>query len=533
MLLAYWITAFLSGAGVLVVEMTATRALAPWFGQAHFVWSNVIGLVLAGLAIGSTLGGRLADRKAAPAAWLGGMLLAAAGLVAAAAWLPGPVARALLPDTLPLEAAYPFLQRGSFVATLLCFVPPVLLLGAVPPFLVRCAATRLEDVGRRSGLLYGGATTGSIVGTFATSYWLIPTLGTRGTFLLAAGLIALAAVPAWWAARRNGAAAAAAGAGLLALACLAAPGSRAATPGAAFGELLVARDSRYQHLEVRTRADLGDARVLAIDEGHDSFQSLTPPEGVLTGGLYYDWFNLLALSSIREGRLSVAILGLAAGTHARQLLELVGPRCELSIDGVEIDPEAVALGRSHLGLPDDPRLVIHTDLDARTFADHAPRRYDLIIVDCYARQSFVPAHVASREFFAALLDRLAPGGVVALNAFGYGSSDRVTEALAATLASLCPDGVLIANLPRTANQLVWASRERLPPRPSEWATDDWPAELAALAAELRAPGQWFVRRALPSDRVIDDNGGWFDRTQEERLADRAERMLALDREAPR
>ncbi len=533
MLLAYWLTAFLSGAGVLVVEMTATRALAPWFGQAQFVWCNVIGLVLAGLAIGSTIGGRLADRKARPAAWLGALLLCAAGLIAAAAFLPGPVARALLPDALPLEAAYPFLLRGSFVATLLCFVPPVLLLGAVPPFLVRCAATRLEDVGRKSGLLYGSATTGSIVGSFATSYWLVPTFGTRGTLLLAAGLVALASVPAWWAARRQQAALAGALIGALAIASLSLDAIRSATPGAALGELVTARDSRYQHLEIRQRNDLDGARVLAIDEGHDSFQSLTPVNGVLTGGLYYDYFNLLALDAIHDGKLAVAVLGLGAGTHARQLLALVGPRCDLRIEGVELDPEAVALGRTHLGLPEDPRLVIWTDLDARTFVDHSRSRFDLIIVDCYARQSFVPSHVASREFFEALIERLEPGGVVALNAFGYGAADRVTEALAGTLASLFEHGVVVATLPRTANQIIWARKGEPTRHPRDWDVESWPAELAALARQLTAPGQFFVRRAAATDRVIDDDGGWFDREQELRLSQRAQRLLAAQTDSSR
>lgn len=526
MLFAYWLTAFLSGAGVLVVEMMAPRALAPWFGQAQFVWTNVIGLVLAGLAIGSMAGGRLADRRRDPFL-LGLLLCGGALLVALSAWLPGPVARLLLPERLPLEAAYPFLRRGSFIATLICFVPPVVLLGAVPPFLVRCAATRLDDLGRTSGLLYGGATIGSIVGSFATNDLLYEHLGTRGTMLLAAGLIAAAALPLFVAARRRSGAAAA---GLLTLAGLLAPtleSMRRAPAGAAFGELIVARDSRYQHLEVRRRDDLSPgALVLAIDEGHDSFQSLTPATGVLTGGLYYDWLNLLALDAIRDGALDVAILGLAAGTHARQLLALVGPRAALTIDGIEIDPGAVALGRSHLGLPDDPRLRLYTDLDARTFVDHVDRAYDLILVDCYARQSFVPPHVASTEFFTAAQRRLRPGGTLALNVFGYGAHDPVSEAVAATLAATFRDGIAIASLPQTANQLMWGRRDGRARGPDAWESADWPAELQALATQLHAPGQWFRRASIPGERIVRDDDGWFDALQERRLAERAARLLA-------
>jgi len=531
-LLAYWLTAFLCGAGVLVVEMMAPRALAPWFGQAHFVWSNVIGLVLAGLALGNMLGGRLADRRRDPAL-LGALLCAGALLVALAAFLTGPVARWLLPEALPLEVAYPFLRRGSFVATAVCFFPPVLLLGMVAPFLVRCAATRIEELGRTSGLLYGAATLGSIAGSFATEDLLYEALGTRGTMVAAAGLIALSSLPLFWSARRRAAAGLVLLLGATATLAAHARGVRAAPFGAAAGAPVVAIDSRYQHLEVRRRDDLGAGTlVLAIDEGHDSFQSLTPATGELTGGFYYDYVNLLALDSIRDGRLRVAILGLAAGTHARQLLALAGPRCDLSIDGVEIDPGAVALGRSHLGLPDDPRLRVFTDLDARTFADHARHEYELILVDCYARQSFVPPHVASVEFFAALKRRLVPGGTVALNAFGYGASDPVTEAIVATLAAVFPEGVVVASLPRTANQLVWATRDERARGPDAFATVEWPVALQDLAASLRAPGQWFRATAASGQRALRDGDGWFDALQQRRLAARATAMLAAAPEPP-
>jgi spermidine synthase len=525
-LLAYWLTAFLSGAGVLVVEMMAPRALAPWFGQAQFVWSNVIGLVLAGLALGNMLGGRLADRRQSPTL-LGGLLCIGAALVVAAAFLVGPVSRGLLPDALPLEVAYPFLRRGSFVATAVCFLPPVLLLGAVAPFLVRCATTRVEELGRTSGLLYGAATLGSIAGSFATEDLLYERLGTRGSMVAAAGLIALSAVPLFWSARSRGSAGLATvlGASML---CGTRSGVVSAAPfGAAAGEPLVAIDSRYQHLEVRRRDDLGSGSlVLAIDEGHDSFQSITPAEGVLTGGLYYDYVNLLALDSIREGRLRVAILGLAAGTHARQLLALVGPRCELRIDGVEIDAGAVSLGRSHLGLPDDPRLRLLTDLDARTFVDHSPDEYELILVDCYARQSFVPPHVASVEFFAAAHRRLRPGGTVALNAFGYGADDPVTASVVATLGAAFPEGVVVASLPNTANQLVWATRGEPPRGPDQFASDAWPESMKSLAARLGSPGQWFRATLRTTMPALHDGDGWFDALQQQRLEARAKALLA-------
>jgi predicted membrane-bound spermidine synthase len=53
----------LTGMAVLVIEITATRMLAPFFGNSIFTLSSVIGIVLAALGLGYYAGGALADRK--------------------------------------------------------------------------------------------------------------------------------------------------------------------------------------------------------------------------------------------------------------------------------------------------------------------------------------------------------------------------------------------------------------------------------------------------------------------------------------
>ena len=53
----------LTGMAVLIVEITATRMLAPYFGNSIFTISSVIGIVLAALGLGYYAGGLLADRR--------------------------------------------------------------------------------------------------------------------------------------------------------------------------------------------------------------------------------------------------------------------------------------------------------------------------------------------------------------------------------------------------------------------------------------------------------------------------------------
>jgi spermidine synthase len=523
--LLYWLIAFLSGAGVLVVEVAATRALNPFFGQSTFVWTNVIGLILLGLSVGNVVGGRLADRTRSPAL-LGALLAAASVLVGASGWLTGPVARWILPAELPLESAYGFLVRGSFLAASACFFAPVALLGAVHPFLVRCASRELGEVGTRSGALSAASTLGSIVGTFLTAHVLLWTLGTRGTLLAAGAALMLAAALLFVAARRRSNAVVALVFAIAGGASAAAPAARAAVPGAAMGRLVEARETRYQHVEVRERDDLPiPASVLTIDEGLDSYQSVAPNEGTLTGGLYYDAFTMLALAHPVERPLDVLVLGMGAGTHVRQLLDVVGGRRPISIVGVELDPGVVDLAKARLRLSDDPRLTIVTDVDARPYVAHTRKKFDLVIVDCYAQQSFLPPHVASVEFFAAVRERLTEDGHVAFNAFGYGASDPVVEQIVQLLVCCFPDGVVVAGVPQSASFVVYAQRHGRAGLPSSWDASTWPAGLTRMAGAMSMPGAaWYAERD-PRIAPLRDDDGLLERIQWRRLADHAARQL--------
>ncbi len=173
------VVVFTAGAAALAAEIAAARLLAPSFGSSTVVWANLIGLVLASLAVGYRVGGRLADRHPDPR--LLGRLVAAAALLLA-----------LVPF-----AAQPFLDLavrgvdrysagaviGSFVAVLVLFAPPVALLGMVSPFAVRLGVRDVATAGEVSGRLYALSTLGSLAGTFGAALVAIPAVGTQRTLL--------------------------------------------------------------------------------------------------------------------------------------------------------------------------------------------------------------------------------------------------------------------------------------------------------------------------------------------------------------
>ena len=72
------LTVFLSGALVMVLEMVGGRVLAPHVGTSAIVWTSLIGVVLACLALGAWAGGRFADKTLSRRGL--GQALAGAGL---------------------------------------------------------------------------------------------------------------------------------------------------------------------------------------------------------------------------------------------------------------------------------------------------------------------------------------------------------------------------------------------------------------------------------------------------------------------
>ena len=153
---------FGAGIGSLATEIAASRMLAPYFGSSTIVWANLIGIVLAGLALGYWLGGKLADRR--PERRLLGLIVLAAALwVAMTPFLARPFLDAAVGN---LDDASAGAVIGSFFAVLLLFAPAVVLLGMVSPFAIRLAITDVETAGEVAGRFYALSTVGSLVGTF-------------------------------------------------------------------------------------------------------------------------------------------------------------------------------------------------------------------------------------------------------------------------------------------------------------------------------------------------------------------------------
>ncbi len=133
----------------------------------------------------------------------------------------------------------------------------------------------------------------------------------------------------------------------------------------------------------------------------------------------------------------VAIIGLGAGTTARELTAAYGP---IPIDGVEIDGTIIDLARQYFHM-NEPNLHVMIQ-DGRSWLDTTSQKYDEIAIDAY-QQPYVPFQFTTREFFQAVRDHLTPTGVVAVNAARTATDFRLVEALAQTMHAVFPNVYII------------------------------------------------------------------------------------------
>ncbi|MFA7943843.1 fused MFS/spermidine synthase [Pseudomonas brenneri] len=177
---------FTSGAAALVYQVLWIKQLSLVVGVEVYAITTGISAFFAGLALGSLLFGRWADRLARPL-----VLYAALEIFVAVLGVSATLALGM--------AASPFAwleQRIGLFAWILPFVLvglPALLMGGTLPVLVRALNVDAKDLGQAGGRLYAANTAGAIVGTLLTAFVLIATFGVRGSALVAALLNLLAA----------------------------------------------------------------------------------------------------------------------------------------------------------------------------------------------------------------------------------------------------------------------------------------------------------------------------------------------------
>ena len=394
-----YLSAFVSGAVIMVVEIVGARALAPLFGVGLFVWTAQIAVAMVALAGGYVVGGRMVDRFANPDAvfWV----IAAAGLSLLAV---SPVKAGVLKWGLGFG-----LRGGAVVSAATLFGFPLFLLGCVSPGVIRLLTHRVERVGGVAGGVYAVSTVGSVLGTVLTGFFLVGLWGVSRILAASGALLVVLAGVHFFLTRRRVLGVILAGAGGVGL---------IVSPGGTSGGVSRRLPSGTTAAVVYARASpFGEIRVIDYTYGALAVRELTI-DGLVQGGVdrrsglpTYEYLYLLSgvPTAVRPGGERALLLGLGAGIVPR-MLERRGVRTDV----VEIDPAVVDVAERFFGFRSAGSVFLE---DARVHLVGGHRRYDYLLVDVFNGDG-IPFHMVTLEAFRAAKARLVPGGVLVMNAHG-------------------------------------------------------------------------------------------------------------------
>jgi spermidine synthase len=450
-------TVFISGMTTLAAELAAGRLIGTVFGTSNIVWASIIGLILIYLTLGYFLGGKWADANPTPAAMYRALAWGAftLGLVP---YIAGPVLRSAANA---FDALNIGLLGASFVAVLILFIVPITLLGTISPFAIRLLVDDTSHAGEISGQIYAISTLGSFIGTFLATLVTLPAIGTTKTFLLFSLTLLFVAL---------------AGLGKFAskkemikylwmplliaiIAVLAAGQALKNSTGQVYET-----ESAYNYIQVKQQ---GDYTLLRLNEGQgvhsiynpDTLQYDGPWDQVLAGPYFY---ANRKPSDVQR----VAIVGLAAGTTARQLSAVYK---DVPIDGYELDPKIVEVGQKYFGMT-MPNLNIIIG-DGRLNLEKSKYKYDIISVDAY-RPPYIPPHMTTQEFFKIVASHLTDSGVLTINSASVPGDRRLINGLATTMATVFPS-IYTVDIPGSLNTMIFATKQETNP-------ENFAANLVAL-----------------------------------------------------
>ena len=461
---AVYVTIALSGLTALTAEVIWTRLLSLHFGATVYTFALILAVFLVGLGLGSTIGATLARDIASPKRALGWCQLL---LCAAIAW-----AAYELTESLPYWPINPYIATTPWFTLQLdlvrCFwvvLPGAMLWGASFPLALAAVATTEQDAARLAGGVYAANTVGAIVGSLATSFILIPWIGTshaEQVIIIVSALSALIMLePSFAGATARSAgfypsesgkrswnaigtivlAVAMVAAGLLARSVHPLPG------------LLVAY-GRY----AATR--IGQANILYVGEGLNASVAVSE----LSNGVrnYHNAGKVQASSEPQDMRLQRMLghLTTLIPPQAKKVL-VIGCGAGVTAGAVSVDPvvehETIAeieplvprvvstyFAEHNFDVVRNPKVHVRID-DARHFVETTHETFDAITSDPLDPWVKGAAMLYTVEFFEMAKQHLNPGGVVTLFVQLYESNTEAVKSEIGTFLEVFPNGVVWGN----------------------------------------------------------------------------------------
>jgi len=413
------IVVFLCGAGIMILELTGSRLLAPYVGTSIFVWTSLIGIILGSLSLGYWWGGRLSDQK--PQTSYLAAIIFFAGL-----WI-GVLAFVHDFAVLVLESKIQDIRVCAVAASLLLFSVPSILLGMVSPYAVRLKITSVQDAGETAGALFALSTIGSIAGTFLTGFVLLAYFSTIQILIVLAMILMAASWVMYFRFRT----------GKTIAIILLGMGLFAADSWGAFlgGPNLIDINTPYNRVWIVTSKS-SNLRMMYLNSGYSSAIYLDSDEPV------FPYMKRYRLSGYFQPNIRKALLiGGAGFTYVRDFRKQFP---EALLDVVEIDPALKGLAEKYFRLQVDPKTkIIHED--GRIFLNRTKEHYDVIYGDAFRSIYTIPYHLTTVEAVRRMYEVLNEEGVVLVNVISAieGEKGEFLRAQYATFKKVFPQVYVI------------------------------------------------------------------------------------------
>jgi len=412
------ITVFTTGMIIMILEMVGSRVLAPFFGNSIFVWTSIIGIILASLSLGYYCGGRIADKNPTFEAF--GVVILMAGV---SVGMLAIIKESILQGTMLLG-----IQWGSVVGSILIFALPSYRLGMVSPFAAKLKIDELTTSGSTVGYLYALSTLGSIVGTFLTGFFLIAWLGHTLILYLLAMILVLVSILAGRFAKKLVIT-------ILIVAIVLFFVFIIHQQSPVFSKNLLEKDTAYNHIRVVDQIYEKDGKeirtLLMGQEIHSAIYVNSDDQPI-------EYIKYYRLDQVFKKEIKKALtIGGGAYSQPRDYLKRFP---EAKIDVVELDPGVTKVARELFRLKDDPRLnIVHQD--GRIFLNQNKNQHDVIYIDAFSDFYSIPFQLTTVETIEKIHASLVDNGVVLVNVIGslQGEKSKLPKAEYKTYSEVFPN----------------------------------------------------------------------------------------------
>lgn len=411
-----YLVLFVLNAAGMILELVAARLMSPYFGNSNFVWTAIIGIILLAGSLGNLIGGKLASLEYARTT-TNILLIIAAIYLAITPLIGAPILEAI-------NETNQSVQIASVIGSVIFFLIPATILGIITPIVMKEHIEQSDDKGRESGRITAIIAIGSLVGTFAGGFWLIPIFGTKTIFSLLALTILLCVILFRFSkeVKKNYPLVII----FTILYIVAFAISIFSLVRASQPEDIISIDTEYGRIIIED-GDY-DGEPVRYYKQSGAYSSATFLDTEKHFDLVHEYLKKYDLMFDFLNVNNVAMIGGAAYQYPKYYISHFQDK---AMDVIEIDPVSTEIAKKYFflddlirkfDLDDSGRLGLYTE-DGRIFLANTEKKYDAILNDAFSGEVPV-ATLTTTEAAKIIKSALNPGGVYISNILGAVSGDK-------------------------------------------------------------------------------------------------------------